>query len=443
VDPLAKIRQARADFGLDTSDEIIAQAAREDPSPGMRPPGVPVTTNEQAEMDRREKIADSIHALTEAAETGQFPELGSVAVSQKTGAVTIGLVGEHSAAQARVRTSLPIGTAIRFTSVPVSWKRLHDLQAAIDGTLAKGPIDGLKIVSVDNKWGADEVEVTVDRQTPLSKAVAALTQRFGDEGLHVVSGPATPSVGPALTVDRYAFDGAAVGGQRISTYAVSGAFVGDCTLTGGARNPTNGQLWLITAGHCSPAGGLIFHGPWLTSNGYLGQVVASATWDYSSTMCDCAAIPAGAGLVNNFILDAYNNLDGVVANVAPSYYGPGVGLCYSGASSGGVRCGTMIDGWSYTQTLTFPGMAPHSVYIYDLVRNSMPVCLGDSGSPAVNGAGTTWLGLVSGYYNGGSTFKSYADPYNTSGWTCYSNMLLSKSTRMVDYYGISMITYDP
>jgi hypothetical protein len=425
-------RTIRQEFGLDTSASRMEEAARA-PQRSDAPLPIPLTEPERSELVRRDAVSVGLGSLMEDGSNGSFEELGTVDLDSKTGRATIGVTSDSPAVRERIRAALPAGTPYDLKSATTSWKRLDSLLQAITADMSKLKDSGISVQQVTHDWAAGTVVAYVYDE-PANAARSSLASRYGDEGLVVRQASSEALAG--ATWSRHALNGPAIGGQNIATYNYGTGTGATCTLTGGARNPSTGALWLITAGHCNHPNSAW----WMesVSGDYLGANPVSAPWDAwavgGSTSCDCLAIDnSDPGRLNNYTLDAFNNLQGETSNATPSMYTPSQRICASSAGvTNGVRCGTMTGQTNYNLCLepntANPNLCNKSVPIYDGVFTTLAVCHGDSGSPVTKGA--TWVGIVS----------SGVSVPPVSG--CGTQMIFTKTIYLQTQYGLQLLTWD-
>lgn len=423
-------REIRSHFGFDTSDSAIqAAAADADGRSGVLP--IPLRRDERDEMSRRTSISNGLVLLIEEAEAAQFPELGAMKFDDRTGQLAIGLTQDTPRARKRVADALPAGTTYAAYAVPYSWEELNGLAVHLGADMPALQAEGLVVVRASHDWAAGTMTVAVDSARSRAGYGAELRRRYGSALTITATDGATGGT-PAWS--RQATSGPVIGGQRIFINNGGTSAGVYCVATGGARRPSDGHLWLVTAGHCAPIGRHFYQGQ-LTGT-YLGSNPVSAPWAGPTTNCDCLVVDNNTpAQLNHYVLDAYVNLQAETSVYTAPAYAPGVPVCYSsGGPTNGVRCGSMTGGASVLITLSFPGYANQSVTLTDQVfSTNMLVCKGDSGSPVFTG--NTWAGIVSGLIgsiSGTCTTSSTTNP-----------VYFTKIVHLPEAYQLQMLTYDP
>jgi hypothetical protein len=416
----AEIRQR---FGFASSDAAV-DAADSDPNAVTNWLQIPLTQSEDREMGRRMNVARAIKTMTSDAENGAFAELGSATIDHAGGGTAIfGVTRDTPLVRLHLASYLPPNTPFSVTTVPNSWASLVSLSKQVERDRAELISNDIGFVSVEHRWADDNVRLSYNRDISRPDVESFLRGKYGT-GIspRAVTGTELPS----LAWSRVATTGPLLGGQRIKS--IQGSSISLCTATGAARRTTDNTYWLITAGHCG-----MDHTTWhqgLTTGNVVGTNDVSSFWDNASTPCDClAAHFLTAAVANNYVLDAFTQLQAETSNASTSFYGPGVPACFSGASPDirgyGVVCGKMVSGLTIDATATIDGIT-HTTTLTDQVNTDMQVCEGDSGGSVTTGA--TWDGIVSGAVFG-------ANPCGTTMWFTKSFYIAG--------YNMVMLTYDP
>ena len=357
--------------------------------------GIPVTSSEEAELIRRDTIAQALPAIN--ARFANQPGYIQAWLNQAGGGTAdVSVTAAFSTPSSELQAMLPAGTTLNVHVFPYSRAELDSVVQRLnkDAFTLRG--EGIHI----EHWGLEvqtgQVQVGLNPVTSVASAAATLRANYGGGMLDIV--PSTPAAGAA---SRTAITGRVYGGAYIA-FASSQEH---CT----AANSSIGQFgyFVISAGHCGNGNNVVrgsFSGPSIgtaLTNGYYGNV-------NSTTNCDClAAGPIPSSLATNeVIIPTFPGLYSYTR--LPSYLEFPVGetVCATGdqwavTHNGDLSCGQITS-------------ASTSVFISDIYGNDDELQDafsfaagsegGDSGSPI--GHGSTFMGILDTQPVSGSVYAS-------------------------------------
>jgi len=382
----------RREFGLDATLTTIRRinrdhASTDDESGGL---GVPLSHDEALEMQRRRRAGAAIAKLDQDGATDQA--YAGAWIDQAAGGILhVAHVGRDRTVTADERDlatlhALLPDSPVELTSAEYSSRQLRALYGKLVAASDLLHARGAGIVSIGNDTSRNRV-VVQESASSVAGSEAVLTAEFGP-GILVEAGDSPQQAGA-----RDIRVAALFGGEWISQYGGGG----QCTVGFGSVVNSVGQVFAISAGHCSSVGAAYVQG--LGGGRGIGSVVIdSARHDGGATACDCMIIgklpgglPTSEVLVNGNAHYRYTNT-GAVYDGEP--------VCHSGAASyekpgGGIQCGHVIV--SSTQ-LRYSDMV-----VNDTFSASMSTIQGDSGAPA--GDGPSFLGVLSGFVVGTTWFS--------------------------------------
>jgi hypothetical protein len=356
----------RDEFGFSTDLALVDSLLAEDAGANDRW-GVPLTTSEGVEMERRQAISDSLDAL--------LPKLTEIAgyagiyVDQRAGGVVdIAFVDDPESHRAAILDALPPNTEIRLRKAQRSWDELVTIQHEIRNDAPFWGSQGVALFSVSANVIANRVEVGVSDARP------SIAQLFSDRyGSDAISLAENGSASVTSCTSRSDCPGPPFrGGLKITrsgtTYSCSNAFF--VTQSGHVR--------YMTAGHCSGgAVGTVFTHPGLPG----GMSTVKTNSYYSGTQADAATL---GELTTTYDNDWVYRTSTTVWDIDTADTGIAVGdpVCLSGYRADATRCGTIVN----TSIDVCINCGSGVFWLLDQVEVSYSWLFGDSGGAAHSGA---------------------------------------------------------
>lgn len=369
---LAEALRFRTEFGLST-DPGYLQAIAASPN-ASRLYATPLSSDEQAEMDRRRDIESGLEPLILYLQ--QVPEFGGAYIDQTAGhLIVVGFAENANAHAESVRGLLPPDARVEVRDVRYSERDLRALQATIAN---------------DDPWFAELG--TVALEVPFNPR----TNRV-DIGLSVLN----------LDIQR-AVEGR-YGSDRVTLYKTSNQLT-HCVDRNHCHSPlraglqlydvacstnvtvTDGAYYLLTAGHCFVAGHVYQH-----PNGTnLGQMVRESF--HANTSFDGGIIPIPSAQRHSRIWNTNAAWFQIHYAQTTSQEMVGQSACLSGRQrANGLNCGTVA-------AIGFPFKACHNLdcSVFTQMQNqrsgTYPNAVGDSGGAvfrAQTGTQYTVMGVQS------------------------------------------------
>lgn len=372
---LEKARIFRERFGFDSSVSIIQRAAA---ALGYSDElyGVPLSKNEEAEMQRR-------IGLERAAQAGvdfgmEQPEWAGWYIDQQDrGAPVFMFTGDSDSKEIQLASLLSADTRFRVVDAQRTWIELLETQKRIDNARERLAAEGIHVTMTGIAVGTNKVDVGVDGLT--EAAVKALSSEFGD-GLSFRDEPlaeADACSGASGTTDCRPMKG----GLRIyigadPTRQCSSGFIV-------RRSSNGGQLSVLTAGHCI-AGPYPVNTPWYHNGSQFG-LSKFHTWANNSG-ADVGIIEIDANSTDRPTsanrLWIFNGTTGgqytVTYQTPDVYQTAGVQACAYGSLSNDSECGTVGPNVNVSHTSPAWGVTNTITGTYEYSINLIP---GDSGGP--------------------------------------------------------------
>jgi hypothetical protein len=322
---LAEASRFRAEFGLRSDAAYVAETARSERVSEAW--GIALTAQEEAELNRRTRIANSLDALTKYAAT--IPDLGGVFLDQHAGGeVVVTIAGDPDPHRPALSRRLPAGASLRVERVS---HRLADLDAAHNAIIADAAAlqaEGITVSSVTTDESANLLLVTVNPLTPENESL--LRARYGEfvvvqgggEGTLTHTGcySRTHCYGPPLRA-----------GISVNPSGCSLGFVVQ----------QSGVTRILTAGHggCGDFGGLASH------DGFTFGAIQTRSWFGGDTWETADAATIGnltAAQDDNWLYTCAGCA--LAISGAQSMFEPeNIPVCISARNTEAVRCGTMIN----------------------------------------------------------------------------------------------------
>ena len=225
----------------------------------------------------------------------------------------IGLKGDAQQAYAEALALAPPGSTLILASADYSMLELESAYAAVTSAYATLIEQGIRIEEAATDTVNNRIQIDID---PLSDAGAEskLLAQFGPT-LHVTRIQLPSSA-------QYAYRQALYPHLRAGQAIANGSEV--CTAGFNLRS-SDGNLWDVTAGHCSRGGGSWYEG--YSSSGV--SVGPEHSTSRSGSGCDCMLIgPISSGIANNYVYLAPNSSLAVSSSALKSnvYAGDHVGF---------------------------------------------------------------------------------------------------------------------
>lgn len=317
--------QVRLMYGL-RADRAFVESLGQVASPLL---GIPLSKSEQAEMERRKRVQDSLDPLKAYAQSADALFAGMFIDQAAGGILDIALT---AAAPQSVRNDLlsiaPREAAVRFRTVSFSMAELQSVRNELQKLAATEPQDvqsGIGAISTDVRSNVVRVAVSAADRPVLEPA---LVSTFGDR---------------IAVVDDFVLQNEACTSRSSCTPYRAGIQIyppgssGYCTTGFTAKKNGAANYYLLTAGHCG-----LLNSAWLHDEVQVGLVKIRAYANGGAT--DAAAIsrPGTAGHKNWIFVTNGEKSRTVTARQGQDADSVGESVCLSGVTSG-FSCGTITD----------------------------------------------------------------------------------------------------
>ncbi len=384
-------QHVRESFGFSANG-----AGRKQPLHYSRTWGVPLTAQEESELQRRSTLQPNLTAL-ESRLRRVLGDDGFASLHLRVAPVAPVIVSITTAqgvatAKRVALASLPPRTPFQVRVVRFSVRQLDRAMAVERASFDSLRRRGAVLLSTVPNVEANRIDVTLAASVSPS-AADVVVATFGP--IARVNYAKRP---PKALNDRFAAYPHVRAGVNITN------FFGRCTAGFNARSNPSGSYYVLTAGHCGSTGESWYNGG--GSNGIstpansIGRVGTDKFLGNGTTDCDCLGIgPISTGQATNGVYLTATTVRSII-NVATAPVAPGTPTCFSGVSTDAVFCGTQTAGYASfyypddNEHLTFQGLTTE------------PSIVGDSGSPVYNGQ--TAYGILSGGDSFGATIYTYA-----------------------------------
>ena len=346
----------RAEFGL-RSDIGYVAAVGGDQSAQLGW-GIPLTRAEQAEMNRRRRLAAGMDDLN--AYAASIPTLGAVYFDQQAGGeIVVAVAGDPSPYEVGVAARVPEGATFRMRQVDHSRAALNVLQDRITSERPALAALGVQVNAIIVDEVGNLVEVGVDRLD--ARARALLESRYEARMLRLFEGGRSTLTDTGCTGRGHCYGPPLRAGLHVGNNGCSTAFIVN----------QSGVRRILTAGH-SPCGNFIGKA-WTAHNAsaYSFGTVQSRSWfggDPSET-ADAATIGNLTAAQDDNRLYRSASTSAFI-NSAQIGDNANIPVCLSARMREGVRCGKLVRTdaticWDGLGCLVAQREATYEVYIGD------------------------------------------------------------------------------
>lgn len=238
-DAYAEVR-FRSDFGLATNAGALA--AGRAAGHGWKSYGVPLTADEEAQIDHRFEMAERLDPFWEAIQG--HPEFAGGFIDQKRGGVVVvRFTGDAEPNAALVEKTIPDGIPHEFIQADRTLAQLKEIQRAVDEAAPSARVNGINVISTYVDIESGRVVIGVDGLT-----------ESGRDYLHQEFGPAVQPVNDLPSTFAACTSRTNCAGPMKGGLTIVASVGGECT-SGFMGRPSGAftQLYVLTAGHCLDA----------------------------------------------------------------------------------------------------------------------------------------------------------------------------------------------